>query len=361
MHGPVEIFEFVQGDPGKPMRVDREAGVIRGVKVLGPKSANTSGNEYPRETREALAKEINAAGGARAYVDHPQHGASNETRSYRDSLGIHRNLRETGSGLVSDFYYNKAHPLAEQLVYDAEHMPELCGFSINTRCGRDRMEGGRRIIESIQWDRLRHGIDAVARGATCSTLYESLRNRPMRTIQEILRSPTAPKGFKKKLREQAESGILSPGDEVGEPTSDDAPAHVSALMSGYRQALSTLLDDDTLDLAGKIDRAKKILKAADELGPSGGDGGDDDEGEEQPGGMGPRGKMDSCGVVGGKPSFKESLAARHGDRLTLAEHFGGGRRGRTIQESARGSAAATTEDPVAARLRFLRHGDRRGA
>ena len=99
---------------GLSVRVDREKGVVRGVKILGIRSKN--GRTY---LPEALAGAVNLYEAARVNVNHPK-GHPEAPRDYQDRIGQIRNVRcHEGEGLFGDFHFNPKHVLAEQLVWDA--------------------------------------------------------------------------------------------------------------------------------------------------------------------------------------------------------------------------------------------------
>ncbi len=150
---------------GVRMRVDRESGVIRGVKILGLKSRN--GRSYlPEALREAAALYENA----KVNVNHPKgHPAS--PRDYQDRLGQIRGVElRPEEGLFGDLHFNPKHALAEQLAWDAEHAPENVGFSHNVEA-RTSKNGEEVVVEAIT--RVQ-SVDLVADPATTRGLFESL-------------------------------------------------------------------------------------------------------------------------------------------------------------------------------------------
>jgi hypothetical protein len=149
---------------GVAMRVDRQAGVIRGVKVLGLESRN--GRTY---SPDALAQAAPLYEDAKVNVNHPK-GNPTGPRDYQDRIGTIRHVTvQAGAGLFGDFYFNPKHALAEQLMWDAEHAPENVGFSHNVeaRVGR---RGDRVAVEAIT--RVQ-SVDLVADPATTRGLFES--------------------------------------------------------------------------------------------------------------------------------------------------------------------------------------------
>ena len=149
---------------GASMRVDAQAGVIRGVKVLGLESRN--GRTYLPET---LAQAARLYEDAKVNVNHPK-GNPAGPRDYQDRIGTIRGVAmRTGEGLFGDFHFNPKHALAEQLIWDAEHAPENVGFSHNVEARTSR-RGDRVVVEAI----LRvQSVDLVADPATTRGLFES--------------------------------------------------------------------------------------------------------------------------------------------------------------------------------------------
>jgi hypothetical protein len=172
---------------GQAMRVDRAAGVIRGVKILGLSSRN--GRTYrPGALREASA----LYEGAKVNVNHPK-GSPAAPRDYQDRLGSVRGVTwREAEGLFADLHFNPRHPLAEQLSWDAEHAPENVGFSHNVLARTSRAQG-ETVVEAILSVQ---SVDLVADPATTRGLYEvadaSARNsgveRPLAewTTEELL-------------------------------------------------------------------------------------------------------------------------------------------------------------------------------
>jgi len=159
------LLEFCDSR-GVPVRVDRTAGVIRGVKILGLHSRN--GREYPAET---LKKAAALYEGAKVNVNHPK-GSPGAPRDYQDRIGIVREVElRAGEGLFGDLHFNPKHALAEQLIWDAEHAPENVGFSHNVQARTaPRAAGAGLLVEEI----LRvESVDLVADPATTRGLYEA--------------------------------------------------------------------------------------------------------------------------------------------------------------------------------------------
>jgi hypothetical protein len=154
---------------GVVMRVDRDAGVIRGVKVLGLKSRN--GRVY---LPDALVQAVGLYEGARVNVNHAK-TTPFAPRDYQDRIGAIRNVvARRDEGLFADFHFNPKHALSEQLLWDAEHAPENVGFSHNVQARTSR-QGDQVVVEAITSVQ---SVDLVADPATTQGLFESAVDVP---------------------------------------------------------------------------------------------------------------------------------------------------------------------------------------
>lgn len=164
--GRETILEYTTSR-GAPLTLDREKGVIRGVKILGLESSN--GRQYPTATIKKAAALYESV---KVNVNHPQGGQANAPRDYRDRLGALSSIVAREDGLYGDLHFNPKHALAEQLMWDAEHAPANVGLSHNIE-GTTRKRGAKVVVESI--DRV-VSVDLVADPATTRGLYESQTN-----------------------------------------------------------------------------------------------------------------------------------------------------------------------------------------
>jgi hypothetical protein len=162
-----EMLQEYCDSRGVKMRVDRDRGILRGVKILGLKSRN--GRSYlPGALEEAAALYENA----KVNVNHPL-GNPAAPRDYRDRLGQIRCVAmQPGEGLYGDLHFNPKHALAEQLLWDAQYAPENVGFSHNVEA-RTARRGDETVVEAIT--RVQ-SVDLVADPATTRGLFESLEN-----------------------------------------------------------------------------------------------------------------------------------------------------------------------------------------
>lgn len=148
---------------GLSLRIDRERGVVRGVKILGLESRN--GRSY---AADAVARARELYEGAKVNVNHAR-GNPSAPRDYQDRIGVIRNVAFTAeSGLFGDLHYNPEHALAGQLEWDAEHSPESVGLSHNVLAQTSKRDE-RVVVEAIT--RVL-SVDLVADPATTRGLFE---------------------------------------------------------------------------------------------------------------------------------------------------------------------------------------------
>lgn len=195
-------------------RIDRENGVIRGVRIIGRISKN--GREY---SAEALRQARNLYEGVRVNIDHqPRSRAGDDTPS-SSRFGWLANVRERDGGLIGDLHILKSHPMAAVVFEAAERNSSLFGLSHHAE-GRTRREGGKTIVEEILAVR---SVDLVSDPATTSGLFESvnMRDEYPSDPQSFAKALTAPSyanirnPFKLREAEDAKAGEII-GDEVGD-------------------------------------------------------------------------------------------------------------------------------------------------
>lgn len=171
----MRFFEITSTISG---RVNREAGLIHDVMVLGAVSQN--GRTY---SRAAMRGAVPLYEGRPVYVDHD---TTSTTRGYRDKIGrlINVRLDEAANQIRADLAVNPEHPTAAQLFWDAANNPAAVGLSHDAEGTEVTTPSGERVVESIA--RVR-SVDLVADPATTRTLYESIMAEPIPPAP-----PTAP-------------------------------------------------------------------------------------------------------------------------------------------------------------------------
>lgn len=245
----VDLIEFTLATA--PASVDREAGVIRGVKLLGWQSAN--GRRYLPEGVDPRVYE-----GRQVNVNHP--ARPGEQRSAYDRFGRVVNVAKKDDGLYGDLHYLKSHPLAAPVAEAAERMPGLFGMSHNAR-GRERRDNGQAVIEAVESV---VSVDLVADPATVHGLFEA-KGTPMATTVKAVRESLKDKApaYAKRLQEMEDAGVLAPEMPMAEPA--EPGDSDSALKDGFKAAIIAAVDDDSLDMQGKLSKIREILKAQEKL------------------------------------------------------------------------------------------------
>src|SRR5262245_31890456 len=216
----VLLRECIDLHEGRPrLRVDRAAGVIRNVKILGWRSAN--GRDYdPQGVDPAL------------YENRPvniNHLRPGQERSVYDRFGRTVNCVRRADGIYGDLEYLKSHPQAGPVAEAAERMPGVYGLSHVARGHQTAGTGSAYAVESVQ------SVDLVGDPATVAGLHESRGITPVKTlaamIEDLDRSRPV---YARALREVAEAGIMSPDASWGDPggaVEDDADGgHEQALL-----------------------------------------------------------------------------------------------------------------------------------
>lgn len=157
--------------------IDRVAGVIRGVKILGATSRN--GRDYsPQALREAAA----IYEGLGVNTNHPSRSAPNASRTVEEGVGWLENVKVKSDGVYGDLFIIKSHPLANTLFEVAERKPDRFGLSHNA-AGDVVERAGRRIVESIKSVR---SVDLVQNPATVNSLFESEAPVARRRLKDLL-------------------------------------------------------------------------------------------------------------------------------------------------------------------------------
>lgn len=147
-------------------KVDRDAGVIRGVRVCGASSAN--GNDYAAGSFGNCRQYE----GRHVYLNHDHAGRE---RSVADKLGWLENVRPDADGTPrGDFHILKSHPAAGSVLEAAERNPSLFGFSHVARCRYSPAPGGRKRVEAVEEVQ---SVDLVSTPATTGGFFESATTR----------------------------------------------------------------------------------------------------------------------------------------------------------------------------------------
>jgi hypothetical protein len=231
-----------------PEKVDRENGVIKGVKILGFDSLN--GRRY---SESAVRSAVHLYEGKGVNVDHWR---KSDDRPVKDHFGELRNVRFIeGKGLFGDLHYLKSHPEAETILERAERMPNQFGLS-HVAEGETTHKGGVVVVESIT---AVESVDIVSRPATNKSMFESQEPVAMKIkIRKLLESKsTSP--VAKLLREMAgdDEQIM----EMDVPV-EDAAAPEDQLKSGLMAAIVSKLESAD---AASLKKVLNVLGIGDSL------------------------------------------------------------------------------------------------
>lgn len=145
-------------------QVDREAGVIRGVKILGRTSRN-----HRVYTDAALNQAAYLYEGLAVNLDHPAPSQAGAGRAVAEGFGWLTSVGVREAGVFGDLHYLRSHPQADMIAEAAERNPRRFGLSHNA-LGQVRQRDGQCVVEAI--DKV-HSVDIVQNPATSSGLFES--------------------------------------------------------------------------------------------------------------------------------------------------------------------------------------------
>jgi len=232
-----------------PCRVDREAGIIHDVKVLGSQSANR--RRYPAETIKKAVKN-GLYEGAKVFADHP--GKNGEQRPVRGILGKLHGIYEKGGELyAARFHILKSHPLADSVFEDCERGLGVFGLSHNAEAGDYHFEAGVQVVTEI----LRvESVDLVSSPATNTNLWEGRTvGVPLKDwLDEKSADRTLPPKRRRLLLEMA-AQIEQDNDEG--PIMPDVPAPELDGRQLLAQAVAALVQSGD---AADHDLAQKVMK-----------------------------------------------------------------------------------------------------
>lgn len=256
----VESVQFT-----KPLRVDREKGVIYDAILLDWDSRN--GYRYdPQAARRAVNRGLYES--AKGYIDHPPKHNPRQERPCDAAFCRFANVRWTPEGVRGDIHFLPKHRLAQNICDDAELGRGMFGLSHNADGDQVMGPDGKTLIMEIFEVR---SVDIVTRPATTTSLSES--ERPMRVkFKAVLESLSVDRRVPVKTRRALLEFMDDPGAaaapgmeaELDAPPALEDPAaamdHNSILHDGFKSAIVSLLDEG-LDDKALMKRVQELLKA----------------------------------------------------------------------------------------------------
>ncbi len=182
----VRVLEYAPVSVAK--RVDRNAGVIYGVKIIGHKSK--WGHEYEQG---ALREAVPLYEHRPVNIDH--HVPQNDHDFRR--FGEIRTVRSKPDGLYGDLHYLKSHPLAPMVAERAERFPGTMGMSHDATGTKVYHPNGDVTINKIQDVR---SVDLVCEGATTKGLFESSPTRRLVPLDDVPPMGASPEALQRFLQ-----------------------------------------------------------------------------------------------------------------------------------------------------------------
>jgi hypothetical protein len=289
----MSVMQFLETVYSDSPAIDKENGVVRGVKVLGRESANS--RTYSDQAMDDAARLYE---GTEVNIDHDRKEPHRE-RGLLEGFGVLKNVSRKSDGVYADLHFLKSHPATNLFLERADRFPDKIGLSHNAD-GKANRKGGRLIVESIS--RV-NSVDVVRNPATNKGLFESKElDVSKSTIKQILES-AFPKTFKGcGLLEEDAAMAAMPVEAPAGGSSDDQ------IWAAFKQAIMAAVDDDKLDIKATLKKIGDILKSYDKLTGSSSSGGD-----SKPAGEGESPKMESkqlTELLESVNALKADLAAR---------------------------------------------------
>lgn len=297
---PVRLCEraVMDAGTGPALTIDKEHGVVHGVKVLGLQSTNTHRVPGAKRTiyaKDALAKAVPLYEGVVVRMNHdprdkPQGGDSNIERN----IGVLRNVRLAEDGIRADLHYKKSHPFVPQLIEDIERRMGTLALSHDADGKGPVGKDGTFTVEQILEVR---SVDLVTKGGTTANLWESNEGKNMAetrkvTLRRLLKEAFV-SGKLNRAQEKAVVSLLEQPYMDEKPMQEDEPLPMGgmevdapvdaspddALKEGFRAALVACIDEALSGGKDPTEALKKIKELLTTHGKLSGNGGSEAKSE----------------------------------------------------------------------------------
>jgi hypothetical protein len=157
-----------------PLKVDRDKGIIHGVKLVGRVSVANRGI-YPRDVLEAAVAE-GLYEGCKCNINHRDKTKPAADRSAYDRFGIFHNTRVAGDGndygVYGDLHALVSHAMWPKVAEAAESDDKHDAFAFSHDARTVPVENGDGTVTHKKILRVRY-TDLVADGATTKNIFES--------------------------------------------------------------------------------------------------------------------------------------------------------------------------------------------
>lgn len=263
-----ELQEAVYQAGTKPV-IDKVAGKITGVKILGRESPNGGGRIY---SDAALREAAACYDGLGVNLNHPDRSTPGKERRVEDGIGWLENIQVRDDGVYGDMAVILKHPYSEAIMEAAERRPDRFGLSHNARGGTSR-KGDKTIVESITSVR---SVDLVQNPATNKSLFESEEPVPNKnhTLKSLIESLPAKSIQRKTLSDLLEEETLPmigpdmPIEMAVEPEGESLDADAAA-RAAFTAAINAVLSDESITWAETQAKIKDLVSTLAKM--SGGD------------------------------------------------------------------------------------------
>jgi hypothetical protein len=226
-------------------QVDRDAGVIRSVRILGRTSRN--GREYSDTALKQAARFYDRLG---VNLNHPERQKTDGARAVEDGFGWLESIDVRADGVYGDLHYFRAHPCADVIVEAAVRNPRRFGLSHHAE-GRVMQHQGKLVVESIESVR---SVDVVQNPATNLGLFESETLTVPRTIREILQETDDP------LAQLVEEISFQSAADHAIDVPDEAP-HKEQVAIALQSLLVKVLEDEQFDVPTRLQQVFRLMDA----------------------------------------------------------------------------------------------------
>lgn len=240
---------YEEVDQSSTVSIDRKAGVIRNVLIVGRKSRNK--RRYTDEAMEQAIKD-RMYENLQVYIGpHRKKGTPEfKKRSPHDHAGELRNTRKTADGVRGDLHYNRASRGGQVVLEIAERFPKAFGLSHHVDYEGYEEKGETLVTRILE----AHVVDVVKDPGTTSGIYEE------HDVNEETKVAT---------EEEGEVETATPTEPTGS----------ASWMGTFKDLMGAIHGDDSIEDPVKLKAIKKLMDVKKMLSGEG-DGEEDDEEED---------------------------------------------------------------------------------